>query len=81
MRTWWAAERTAGAIEASVIEPPEDGPWPIRDGVAGVHGDRVDRDAQALGGDHRARRHGAGAEVLEADATAGRAALPSRTSA
>ena len=31
VRTWWAADRTAGAIEASVIEPPEKGPCPIRD--------------------------------------------------
>ena len=30
-RTWWAAERTAGAIDASVIDPPENGPCPMRD--------------------------------------------------
>ena len=26
VRTWCPAERTAGAIDASVIEPPEPGP-------------------------------------------------------
>ena len=25
-RTWWAAERTAGATDASVIDPPDVGP-------------------------------------------------------
>ncbi len=27
VRAWWPAERTAGAMEESVIEPPEVGPW------------------------------------------------------
>ena len=82
VRTWWAADRTAGAIEASVIEPPEKGPCPIRDVSPACTRDRVDGHAQALGGDHGARGHRAGAEVLEARRmTAGRAALPTRTSA
>ena len=30
VRTWWPADRTAGAIDASVIDPPENGPCPAR---------------------------------------------------
>ena len=30
VRTWWPADRTAGATDASVIEPPENGPCPAR---------------------------------------------------